>query len=142
MKVIKRTSTDRVPSMFDELFGKNWVSWDYPSNKLTPAVNVKEDAEGFTIDMAVPGMNKKDFNIQLENNTIVISYEKKEVQPEEEKEYTRREFLIASFKRTFSLPKAADQEKITANYQDGILSINIPKQEKEKKKAPRLINIG
>lgn len=142
MKLIKRTSAEMAPSTFEEIFGKDWLSFDHPVKKVIPAVNIKEDAAAFFIEMAVPGMNKKDFNIQLEKDTVVISYKKKVEKSEEEKEYTRKEFGLTSFKRAFILPKTADQEKIAANYQDGILTVNIPKQEEAKKKEPRLINIG
>jgi HSP20 family protein len=142
MKIIRKASAGMAPSLFEEIFGKDWLSFDHPVKKATPAVNIKEDAQGFLIEMAVPGMNKNDFNIQLDKNEILISYEKKVEKPEKEKKYTRREFGTTSFKRTFILPETADQKKIAANYQDGILSINIPKQEEAKKKEPRLINVG
>lgn len=142
MKLIRRTPADVVPSLFEEMFGKNWVPTDHHVKKTTPAVNIKEDAQGFKIEMAVPGMNKKDFNIQLDNDTIIISYEKKVEKSEEKLEYTRREFGLSSFKRTFTLPESADQEKIAANYREGILSVDIPKQEEAKRKEARLINVG
>lgn len=141
MKLLKRTSADLAPPIFQELFGNDWLFFDQPAKKSIPAVNIKEDAEEFFIEMAVPGMNKKDFNIQLDKNAIIISYEKKVEKSEEEKDYTRREFEISSFKRTFILPESADQKKIAASYKDGILIVNIPKQEKARKE-PRLINIG
>jgi HSP20 family protein len=142
MKIIRKASAGMAPSLFEEIFGKDWLSFDHPVKKAIPAVNVKEDVQGFLIEMAVPGMKKKDFTIQLDKKAIVISYGKKVEKPDEEKKYTRKEFEITSFKRTFILPETADQEKVAANYQDGILSINIPKQEAAKKKEPRLINVG
>ncbi|HQU59034.1 MAG TPA: Hsp20/alpha crystallin family protein, partial [Saprospiraceae bacterium] len=108
-----------------------------------PAVNIIESNDGFTVEMAAPGMNKKDFQIELENEILKISSQK-EVKQEikEDDRYTRREFSYQSFQRTFHLPKSVvDDSKIKAKYEDGVLRVMIPKREEAKKLPPRKIAI-
>ncbi len=98
-----------------------------------PAVNIKEDNDGFNVEMAAPGMKKDDFKVDLDNNLLTISAEKESEDNEKDDEgnYTRREFNYQSFKRTFTLPDAAQADKIKATYKEGVLTINIPKKEKQ-----------
>ena len=94
--------------------------------------------------MAVPGMKKSDFNIEIENQILTIS---SETRTENEKEdddsnYTRREFGYASFQRSFTLPESVDDDKIEAKYNEGILNIELPKKEEAKRQPPRKIDIS
>ncbi len=98
-----------------------------------PAVNIKEEKDKFTLEMAAPGMKKDDFQINLDNYQLTISSEKKEEKKEKDDNYTRREFVYSSFSRSFTLPKSIDIEKIKADYKNGILSILLPKKEEEAK---------
>lgn len=107
-----------------------------------PKVNIKETADAFMVEMAVPGIKKSDFQIEIDNQTLSISTETKEESEHQEEKYTRREFGYSSFKRTFSLPETVNDEKINANYQDGILSILLPKKEEAKQKPARSIKIS
>ena len=107
-----------------------------------PKVNIKDTADAFLIEMAVPGFKKSDFNIDLDNEVLSISTETKEENEQKEDNYTRREFGYASFKRTFNLPETVDDEKINANYKEGILSILLPKKEEAKQKPIRSIKIS
>ena len=97
-----------------------------------PAVNVQEDEKQFTLEMAVPGLKKDDFKINLDNQVLTISKEQKEEKEEINDNYTRREFVFNSFSRSFRLPKTILAEKIKADYKDGILMITLPKDEKAK----------
>jgi len=106
-----------------------------------PKVNIKETADAYSVDMAVPGLKKSDFKIDLENQVLSISTETKEESEHKDTHYTRREFGYSSFKRTFSLPETVDEEKIKANYTEGILSILLPKKEEAKQKPARSIKI-
>ena len=108
----------------------------------TPAVNIQEDDKQFTLEMAVPGFNKSDFVIDLENETLSISTEIKTEESETKDDYTRKEFGYASFKRSFILPDTVDGDKIEAAYTDGILSLTIPKREEAKPKPARSIEIS
>ena len=91
--------------------------------------------------MAVPGFQKTDFQIEVDNGILSISTEKNENREEYEEGYTFREFGFSSFKRTFNLPETVEEEFINANYMDGILRISLPKKEEAKQKAKRNIEI-
>ena len=112
-------------------------------NGSAPAVNVKEDADAFNLEMAAPGYEKGDFNILVEEDVLTISTTAKgETEPKEGEKYTRKEFKYGSFKRTFNLPDTVDSTKIAANYTNGILTLSIPKKEEAKPLPARTIEIG
>lgn len=104
-----------------------------------PSVNIREDKDQFTMEMAVPGFKKKDFKINVEEQILTISSEVKE-KKEEENMYTRKEFSFTSFNRSFTLPKTVVIDKIKADYTDGILYITLPKAAESK--VQRQINIA
>jgi HSP20 family protein len=99
-----------------------------------PAVNIREDEKAFYLELAVPGMDKKDLHIEVKDDILTISSEHKEEKQEELDGYRRREFSYSSFCRSFYLPEDVNGEKIGASYKDGILNVEIPKLEEEKKK--------
>ena len=82
--------------------------------------------------MAVPGLKKSDFQVDIDNQVLSISTETKEENEHKDGNYTRREFGYSSFKRTFSLPESVNDDKIDASYKDGILSFNLAKKEEAK----------
>lgn len=106
-----------------------------------PSVNVKESKEDYRLEVAAPGLDKNDFNLQIDNNILTISAEKEEKQEKKEEAYNRKEFSYTSFSRSFTLPDVVEHDKIEANYRDGILHICIPKKEEAKVKASKRINI-
>lgn len=129
------------PSLFDNFFNEA----DYLPKKLfksLPAVNVKENEDGFALDVAAPGLKKEDFKINFQNNVLTISAEKETKTEEVKDNYTRKEFSFEQFQRSFTLPQTADAEKIAATYTDGILKIAIPKKEEAKAKEPKLIEVA
>lgn len=146
--LIKRN--DSYPSfsnLFGDFFDKAFSDWSSTNFSLTnttlPAVNIQESKDDFLVSMAVPGMSKKDFKLDLRDNILTISSEKKEEKKEEEKNYTRKEYSYQSFSRSFTLPKdVVNDEKISAKYEDGELKILIPKKEEAKPKKPKLISIN
>ena len=107
-----------------------------------PKVNISENTDGFHLEMAVPGFKKKDFNISVEKDELLISAEVKTDKEEVEDNFTRREFGYGSFQRTFVLPETVNGDKIEAKYEDGILNISIPKKEEAKPKPARTIKIS
>ena len=137
MSLIKR---DNFPfgSVFSDIFADDGF---FTSSRL-PAVNVKEEKDTFEVELAAPGMKKDDFNIEVHNNVITISSEKKEEKKEEKDKYTRREFSYSSFKRSFSLPDSIDDSRIDAKYTDGVLKVTLPKKEESKKESPKKIKIN
>lgn len=144
MSIVK--FSNQMPSFFDRFFENDMFDWSNKNfsntNTTLPAVNIKEDKDGFEVDMSAPGFDKKDFKIELNNNMLTISSEKKiENETKEEQQFTRREFSYQSFSRSFTLPNTVDGNKIEAKYKNGILSINIPKKEEAKPKPVKQIEI-
>ena len=109
----------------------------FPMNRNTsslPSVNIREDEKAFYLELAVPGMDKKDLRIEVKDDVLTISSEHKEEKDQDLEGYRRREFSYSSFCRSFYLPEDVNGEKIGASYKDGILNVEIPKLEEEKKK--------
>jgi len=107
-----------------------------------PAVNIKEDDKKFTLDLAVPGIDKKDLKIELNEDVLTISSERKEEKEENREDYKRREFSYSSFCRSFALPENVNRDKIEANYKDGILTVVLPKQHEDNSKVTKEIKIS
>lgn len=127
--------SNRIPRLFDhflenDLFDLSNSNFS-ETNTTLPAVNVKEKKDAFEIQMSAPGLKKEDFNVELNNNLLTISCEKKDEDEtkDEDGKYTRREFIYQSFSRSFNLPDTIDKEKIDAKYEDGILTLSVPKKE-------------
>ena len=131
------------PSFMDEFFGRDFYPAHYERNgfKSLPAVNITESDIGYTIEVAAPGLNKKDFKIDLDKNSLTIASVREDNQEENNEKYTRREFRYANFSRAFTLPETVDGEKISAVHKDGILYVDIPKMEEAKEKPARQIAI-
>ena len=150
MTLTKRNGnlTNTFPNLFDDLFSRDLFDWNNSNFSTTgttlPAVNVKETAEAFEVEMAAPGMTKNDFKIELDSNRLTITSEKEnKIEEKEGEKYTKREFSYQSFQRTFQLPKeVVDADKIMAKYEDGVLHLMIPKKEEAKQKQPRMIQIS
>jgi len=107
-----------------------------------PAVNIVENEKGFLIEMAAPGLTKKDFNIAIENGLLTISAEKKVEKEEENKNYTRKEYSFEEFSRSFTLPENVSEDKIKAHYEDGILKLELAKMELAKMPARKAITVA
>jgi HSP20 family protein len=134
------------PNLFDRLFDDEFDFWNRRNFALTqttvPSVNIKETTEGFEVEVAAPGFDKSDFNIEIDNDVLTISSEKQvEDEVKEDEKFTKREFSYQAFSRSFSLPETVNGDKITARYDNGILKINIPKKEEAKPKPARQIKI-
>lgn len=140
--LVKSKGVPVLPTMFDDFF-RDWNTSNFSTtNTSLPAVNIKENENEFTVEVAVPGMDKKDFQIDLDNDVLTISSEKKTENEKTKYNYTRREYSYQSFKRSFNLPKnVVDSDKIKATYKNGELSIVIPKREEAKPKPARLIEV-
>jgi HSP20 family protein len=125
----KRTLRDlqrEVDSIFDGFFGG---SDDDSSAVWAPRTDLSETDDELRIRLDVPGMQKDDITINLQNNTLTVSGERSSERKEEGEEYVRVERAFGNFHRTFTLPNAVDQENVEATYEDGVLTINIAKTE-------------
>lgn len=135
------------PSLFDKFFEGNMMDWNTKnfagSNSTLPAVNVKENNEEFILDVAAPGLAKNDFKVNYNNGRLVISSEKESKSEDKDGEkVTRREFSYQSFQRSFTVPESiVNADKISANYNEGILHVVLPKREEVKPKPARDIKI-
>ena len=143
-------SQNWLPSIFDDFFDNNWMN---KTNATAPAINVLERRDAYVVEVAAPGMTKKDFNIHIdENNNLIISMEKKEETKEgdncgcngeakgttvkckdEASRYLRREFYYSKFQQALILPDDVDKMSISAQVENGILSVTLPKQTPEQK---------
>ena len=129
------------PTLLDELFDDRWFNFD-TFNQTFPAVNTIEKENQYLLEIAVPGMDKKDFEIEIQNDLISISsISKQEKEVNDNLNYNRQEFNYNSFHRTFSLPKEVDQSKIKAIYSNGILTITLPKLKEVISKSKKLIEV-
>lgn len=124
-------------SMFDDVSGSNGGGASF-----IPAVNIAEKVQSFVIEVSAAGFKKEDFKIVAEDGTLRISAEHKEETSQEDKTYNRREFRYGSFTRSFTLPENVKPEAIQAQYENGILAINIPKKEVEQKPSSTEIKIS
>ena len=143
-------SQNWLPSIFDDFFDNNWMN---KTNATAPAINVLERRDAYVVEVAAPGMTKKDFKIHIdEHNNLIISMEKKEEHKEgdncgcngeakstavkckdEESRYLRREFYYSKFQQALILPDDVDKMSISAQVENGILSVTLPKQTPEQK---------
>ena len=138
-------SNKNVPSILDEFFGRNlWNDvFDKPEWSTSPSVNVYENKNDFEIEVAAPGLDKKDFHIDLKDNVLTISSEKKEEKEEKDgNKVVMCEFNYTSFSRSFRVPEGVNANKIKASHNNGILKITLPKREEYKEHAPRMIEIS
>ena len=146
MMPVRRTQ-NWLPSIFNDFFDNDWM---VKANATAPAINVFETEKEYKVELAAPGMTKEDYNVHIdEENNLVISMEKKtenkeESNKDEKKEgrYLRREFSYSKFQQTMILPDDVDKEKISAQVENGVLNINLPKfTEQEKEKTKKFIDV-
>ena len=141
------TISDLLPGRFDDFF-KPWNEWFSKGGSLwqsaltVPAVNITENKDSYEISLAVPGMKKDDFMVEVNGNIMTISCEKEEKKEEKEQKYARKEYNYSSFSRSFALPEEVDLEKIDARYADGILKLALPRKAIAKTPAAKSITVN
>lgn len=142
MNLVRRND-NWFPSLLDELFTENRLDTPNYENFSIPAVNIQEKNTNFVVQLAVPGLKKENFNIEVEDDILKISAEvtsnlsedkeeKEENHTDNETKFTRKEFNYSSFKRSFTLPENVNVEDVNATYNQGVLEITLPKKEEEK----------
>ena len=130
-----------MPDVFNDFFDTDFMP---RANATAPAINVKETEKEYTVEVAAPGMKKEDLNINLDDDgNLVIKMEKKDEKKDENKKehYLRREFAYSKFEQTLLLPDDVDKEKIGAGVNDGVLTVSLPKIEKNTVKTARQIEV-
>jgi HSP20 family protein len=134
------TLQDRVNRLFRETQG-NSQDESLTSSSFAPAVDVYEDEHNVTLKIEVPGIDEKDIDVRIENNTLTVHGERKIEKEEKEENYRRVERQYGSFTRTFNLPPTVDAEKVQADYDKGVLKITLPKKAEAKPKQIK-VNVG
>ena len=140
MRIVKYNNNNVFPSLINEFFNDDFGMNFINRSHSIPSVNSIENNDSFEIDLAVPGMKKEDFTIELNDKVLVISSETSNTI--ENDKMRLNEFNFSSFHRSFRVPDSVDQDKIKANYKNGILKIKLPKRKESISKPNRVINIG
>ncbi len=134
-----RPNTDlhskRFSDILDEFFNE---SLNYKKDSFMPSVDISETEKSFEVSVALPGMNKDDINVDLENGRLTVSGERKFENEENGKNFHRVESSFGSFSRSFQLPDTIDEDSIVAKYEDGVLNITIDKSEEKVKKQIKI----
>ena len=137
MSLVKRSDWPSLlrDSWLSDFFDTNSFLESDQTRRSVPAVNVIEKDNMFEIELAAPGMDKKDFKVTVDKSVLTISAEKEDKKEQKDKNFTRKEFSFTSFSRSFALPENVNEEDIKAHYENGILSLQILK--KTPAKAPK-----
>ena len=133
------TLQDRMNRLFRDSFGEGQEA--LTSTSFAPAVDVYEDEHNVTLKIEVPGIDEKDIDVRIENNVLTVHGERKFEKEEKEENFRRVERQYGSFTRTFTLPNTVDSEKVSANYEKGILKVTLPKRAEAKPKQIK-VNVG
>lgn len=134
VKFNQRPADRRINSFFEDFFDQfpsRFVD-DISSLNNSAPVNIKETEKAYHIEVIAPGMDKSDFKVNMDNNTLTISAEKKTESNKETERMVRREFSYKSFARTFTLDDSIKADSILAKYENGVLHIELPKKEEHK----------
>lgn len=135
------TLQDRMNRLFRESYGPESHEEALTTSKFAPPVDVYEDEHTVTLKIEVPGIDEKDIDVRIENNVLTVHGERKFEKEEKEENFRRVERQYGSFTRTFTLPTTVDAEKVSANYDKGILKIALPKKAEAKPKQIK-VNVG
>ncbi len=143
MSLVKRRNS--FPFILEDILGADWLGGTAANvHKIgfnTPAVNIRERDQAFVLEIAAPGLQKSDFNIELDNEVLTISASVEKEEAAKEK-YSRKEFSYTNFKRVFTLPDTVNSSEILASYEQGILLVQLPKKEEAQVQPKRLIEIA
>jgi HSP20 family protein len=134
------TLQDRINRVFRESYTGNQDD-SLTTSSFAPAVDVYEDEHKVSLKIEVPGIEEKDIDVRVENNTLTVHGERKIEKEEKEENYRRVERQYGSFTRTFTLPQTVDTENVSANYDKGVLKITLPKKAEAKPKQIK-VNVG
>lgn len=138
--LVKTIANDNVfPTLFSSIFNDTDFAKNTRAALVVPPSNVSENDKSFSLEIAAPGLKKEDFKINLHENKLTISVEKREEGEETNKNFHRKEFSYEAFSRSFRLPNSVEAKKIEATYEEGILHISLPKKEEAE---PKFITVG
>jgi HSP20 family protein len=135
------TLQDRMNRLFRDPRGAGDQDESLTSTAFAPPVDVYEDEHQVTLKIEVPGIDEKDIDVRIENNTLTVRGERKFEKEEKEENYRRVERQYGSFTRTFTLPSTVDQESVQADYDKGVLKVKLAKKQEAKPKQIK-VNVG
>jgi HSP20 family protein len=135
------TLQDRMNRLFRDTYSGEGRDESLTTSSFAPAVDVYEDEHKVTLKIEVPGIDEKDIDVRVENDTLTVHGERKIEKEEKEENYRRVERQYGSFTRTFTLPQTVDTENVSANYDKGVLKISLPKKAEAKPKQIK-VNVG
>ena len=133
------TLQDRMNRIFRESFSPEGSDAALTTSNFAPPVDVYEDEHNITLKIEVPGIEEKDINVSIENNTLTVRGERKFEKDEKEENFHRVERMYGSFTRSFTLPNTVDPEQVSAHYEKGVLKIRLAKKAEAK---PKLIKVN
>ena len=149
MSIIKRRRDGLFPSSFTDLFEDRLFRPFYPNFSdvweggiSIPPANLVENKNEYRLDISAPGFSKDDFNVEMQDGSLVVTAEHEEETKEDSENYRRREFSWSNFTRSFSLPENAKEDQINAKYENGMLKITIPKKEISQVKPKKEIMVA
>jgi HSP20 family protein len=125
---------DRMNRLFRDSYGPEGQNEALTTSSFAPPVDVYEDEHNVTLKIEVPGIDEKDIDVRIENNTLTVHGERKFEKEEKEENYRRVERQYGSFTRTFTLPNTVEQESVQADYDKGVLKITLAKKAEAKPK--------
>ena len=134
------TLQDRMNRLFHDSYSEGREE-SLTTSSFAPAVDVYEDEHNVTLKIEVPGIDEKDIDVRIENNTLTVHGERKLEKDEKEENYRRIERQYGSFTRTFTLPTTVDPEGVSANYEKGVLKVKLAKKAEAKPKQIK-VNVG
>jgi HSP20 family protein len=135
------TIQDRMNRLFRDSYANEGREEALSNTAFAPPVDVYEDEHSVTLKIEVPGIDEKDIDVRIENNTLTVHGERKFEKEEKEENYRRVERQYGSFTRTFTLPTTVDQESVQANYDRGVLKVKLAKKAEAKPKQIK-VNVG
>ena len=135
------STLDRLNRLFRDSYNEASQDESLTTSSFAPAVDVYEDEHKVTLKLEVPGIDEKDIDVRVENNTLTVTGERKIENEEKEENYRRVERHYGTFTRTFTLPQTVDTEKVAATYDKGVLKITLPKKAEAKPKQIK-VNVG
>lgn len=147
MSLVKFRNRPSQPSFFDMFFddflNKNINETNgFGLTASTPKANIRETENEYAIELAAPGYNKDNFNVEVDNGQLTLSVERTHEENEDQENFKHREFRYEGFSRSFMLPEDVDEDKIKAKYNDGILKVEIPRDQKKLQESRKKIKVG
>ena len=144
MTLVKFNQPSRRPvspvlsNIFQDLFENDSFFRPFPEHGNLPAVNISESTNHYHLELSVAGFGKNEIELSIEDNSLLIEGKKEEIKEESDKKFSRKEFSFKNFQRNFTLPEDVNQEAIEAEFENGILKVNIPKMEEVKKQSRKI----